>query len=76
MYCFPVSKYEINKIISKFQNKKSPGPDNITPKLLKAIKDEISDPLLYLFNLSFSSGIVPNLLKTAKDIPVYKGTNQ
>jgi len=72
MYCFPVSKDEINKIISKFQNKKSPGPDNITPKLLKAIKDEISDPLLYLFNLSFSSGIVPNLLKTAKVIPVYK----
>ena len=51
---------QCGKIISKFQNKKSPGPDNITPKLLKAIKDEISDPLLYLFNLSFSSGIFLN----------------
>ena len=51
MYCFPVSKDEINKIISKFQNKKSPGPDNITPKLLKAIKDEISDPC-YIYSTS------------------------
>ena len=33
---------------------------------------EVTEPLLYLFNFSLSSGIVPNSLKLAKVIPVYK----
>ena len=41
-------------------NRKAPGPDNITPKLLKANEYENVDPLLHLFNISFSTGIVPS----------------
>ena len=42
----------------------------ITPKLLKSIANEIISPLFYLFNLSFSTGTIPNALKLAKVIPV------
>jgi len=72
MFCTPVTIDEILQIIYKFKNKKSPGPDNIGPRLVKAVADEIADPLCYLFNLSFLTGVVPNALKLAKVIPIYK----
>ena len=49
-----------------------PGPDNVGPRLLKEAANEIIDPLLYLLNISLSTGTVPNLLKMAKVIQVYK----
>jgi len=72
MFCSPLTCTEIFQIIAKFKNNKSPGPDNIGPRLLKEVANEIIDPLLYLFNLSLSTGTVPNSLKIAKVIPVYK----
>ena len=72
MYCNPVTPDEIVKIINSFPNNKSPGTDNINSKILKEISDITATPLMYIFNLSFSSGTVPNLLKIAKVIPAYK----
>ena len=72
MFCTPVTNDEIFQIIHKFKNNKSPGHDNIGPRLVKAVADEIVDPLCYLFNLSFLTGVVPNTLKIAKVIPIYK----
>jgi len=72
MFCSPLTLTEIIRIIGKFKNNKSPDPDNIGPRLLKEVANEIIDPLLYLFNLSLSTGTVPNSLKMAKVIPVYK----
>jgi len=72
VYCEPISINEILYIIAKLNNNKSPGPDMITPKLLKSIANEIINPLLYLFNLSLSTGTVPSALKLAKVIPVHK----
>ena len=60
------------KIIYRFKNNKSRGPDNIGPRLLKAGASEILHPLLYLCNLSFLIDIVPKSLKLAKVVPVYK----
>jgi len=40
--------------------------------LVKAVADEILDPLCYLFNLFFLTGAVPNTFKIAKVIPIYK----
>ena len=37
------------------------------------ISDVIAEPLTHIFNLSFSNRIVPQELKTAKIIPIYKG---
>jgi len=72
MYCAPVSAAEICDIIKNMHSNKSPGPDNIGPRLLKSIAPIVVLPLTHLFNLSFTTGIVPDLLKIAKVIPVYK----
>jgi len=72
MYCPQITKIEILDIIAKLKNNKSPGPDNITPNLIKYVADEVIDPLLYMFNLSFTTGTFPSALKLAKVTPVYK----
>ena len=41
-------------------------------KILKLLNKDISDQLAILFNQSFSSGILPSILKTSKIIPIYK----
>ena len=63
---------EIIKIVSSFNENKSTGADNIGPKLVKLVINEIVEPLRYIYNLSFSTGIVPSNLKISKVIPVYK----
>jgi len=72
MFRTSVTPHEIELIVSTFQDNKAPGPDNIGPKLLKGVLDSLLDPLVYIFNLSFATGKVPQLLKIAKVIPVYK----
>jgi hypothetical protein len=72
MFCSNVTSKEIFKVIHNFPNNKAPGPDGIIPKLLKEICDDILFPLTYIYNLSFSTGVVPDVLKIAKIIPIYK----
>ena len=40
---------------------------------IKKIINFIEKPLLHIFNCSLKMGIVPDLLKIAKVIPIYKG---
>ena len=68
----PVIDDEIVKIITKFDQTKSPGHDNIGNNIIKRIAKEISKPLAIIFNLSITTGKVPNQLKSAKVIPIYK----
>jgi len=76
MYCETIHCDEITKIIANFPNKKSPGLDGFTPKLLKEVSDDVAQPLTYIFNLSFSQGVVPDYLKQSKVIPLYKKGNK
>lgn len=65
----------LRKALSKLKNKNSAGPDKISTNLLKYVFDNLTNPLCYLFNLSFKSGIVPNCLKVSKCVPVFKSGN-
>ncbi len=40
--------------------------------LIKKVIDAIAEPLAYICNLSFKTGVFPNKRKTAKVIPLYK----
>lgn len=75
--CFmsPITEDEVVKVISKFDQNKSPGHDNIGNYIVKRVANEISKPLTIIFNQSISTGVVPNQLKTAKVIPLYKKDN-
>ena len=45
---------------------------SIPIKILKLMKNDISDKLAVLFNLPFSCGSFPTILKTSKVTPIYK----
>jgi len=72
MYFKPIVEKEIVKIIGKFNPNKSAGHDNIGNYIIKNVAPEIAKPLAMIFNLSISTGIVPENLKKAKVIPIYK----
>lgn len=67
---------EIYKIISALKAKKSSGYDNISTTFLKQVGPEISCPISILVNKSFSEGVVPDILKIGKVIPIYKSNDK
>ena len=72
LFCLPVDSSEIRLLIAKLRNGKSPGPDDIGPKVIKLSVDIIGEHLTHVFNLSISTGCVPKQLKLAKVIPLFK----
>ena len=54
---------EVNKLLSSLDTSKSPGPDQVHPKVLFEFADVIDTPLCIIFNSSFKSGIVPETWK-------------
>ena len=48
------------------------SPNSILTNILKLLINDVSSELTQLFNLSFSRGVFPFLLKTSKFISVYK----
>ena len=69
---FPVSAVEIENEITRLNSSKASGPFSIPVWLLKLLKTCISFPLEFIYNLSFSSGCVPDQLKLADIITVHK----
>ena len=67
-----ITEDEISKIISSLKSSKSTGPNSIPIKILKLLQTQISKHLTDIFNLSFTTGIFPNSLKTAKVISIHK----
>ena len=76
MFVNPVSITEVKQTASKIKNKWSAGIDDIPPSVIKKYINYIAKPLQYLINLSFSNGIVPDVLKVAKVKPIYKKGNK
>ena len=62
-------KTEIENVISSLDSNKSVGPNSIPAKILKLLKNDFSSQLSEIFNISFSSGVFPSILKTVKVIP-------
>jgi hypothetical protein len=57
---------------------KSSGYDDINAIITKITAEEISisHALTHIFNLSFSSGIIPDNLKVALVMPIFKGNEE
>nr|VZI35509.1 unnamed protein product [Spirometra erinaceieuropaei] len=56
----------VRKVLLSLKESKSPGPDNIPPKLLKELAGEVSKPLSMLFQASFEAGYLPADWKSAR----------
>ena len=72
MFLLPTHRQEILKIVKDFPNKRSSGHDDINYVITKGIIHSIVDPLVHLLNLSLLHGRVPNSMKIAKVIPLFK----
>ena len=68
----PTDKNEIAFIISSLDSHKSSGLNSIPVKILKLLKNDISQQLSDVFNMSFLNGKLPSVLKRIKVIPVHK----
>ncbi len=72
LFLSPTDDEEIADICSKIKSGTSSGHDEIKPDIVKAAVDLIKKPLCHVFNLSISSGIVPDELKVARVVPIFK----
>ena len=68
----PTDKEEVANIIPSLNSNKASGPNSIPYRILFLLKNEISNQLPDLFNLSFKTGVFLSVLKTAKVIPIFK----
>ena len=67
-----VTEGDVSKCIDKLKVNKSPGPDTISPRILKEAKSELVKPLSSLFNKSLQSGTMPDEWKLANVTPIFK----
>ena len=75
MVLSPVSETEVANVIQKLKSKKSCDINGMSVWLLKQCFVHILTPLTKMINLSFAKGVFPNLLKTAKVVPILKKGN-
>ena len=71
-FMYATTKQEIEMEISKLKSSKATGPFSIPIDLLKIARSSLSTPLQIIYNISFSTGLVPDQFKIANVIPIYK----
>ena len=62
----------VNKLLRGLNPNKASGPDQISPRLLMELHTEVTPILTNIFQLSITTGIVPNDWRHAIIAPVYK----
>ena len=65
--------FEVDSIVSSFNNNKAMGPDSIPIRMLKAGLPILAPILSKLINECFEFGIFPQSLKIARVTPLFKG---
>ena len=66
------SEQEVTEICSSFRSGTAPGYDSISMNVVKESFNLICAPLTYIINLSLNSGVVPQEMKIARVIPLFK----
>ena len=75
MFLSPTTPHEIDSLILNLKLKRMNDEDDIPPFFLRIAKNILSFPLALMINHSFSLGIFPKILKTAKVLPIFKKGN-
>ena len=72
IFSCPTNSSEILKLVNNFKEKRSAGHNEVSNFLLKNIIHENDVPLEHIFNLAMSQGAVPDVMKLAKVVPIFK----
>ena len=72
MYLPPVSEQEIIHTVGECKTKTSEDLDNLSMNIVKHIINSVTEPFTHICNLSFENGIVPDLMKISKIVPLFK----
>ena len=67
-----INEEQVRKALKKLKPNKTPGPDNIHPKMLLDTNENIVKPLTELFKTSFNDSSIPNDWKLAYVTPIHK----
>ena len=67
-----VTETEVKNELLKLSPNIAPGIDMIPSKIPESSPENILKPLTYVYNLSFLNACVPDCLKIAKVIHIYK----
>ena len=74
--CIPRMNMEIINVTENLKSITSEGFDNISMKIIKTTMHEVAMPLAHIFNQSFLTGTVPDNMKIAKIVPIFKSGNK
>ena len=75
-FLHPTDEHEVSQIIKSFSPKKSTGHDGISSYFIKNVGRDIALPISVLINKSLCEGYVPDMLKIAKVISIYKSKSK
>ena len=70
------SAKDIEKALSKLKASSAAGPDGLSASLLKNCRSTLSLPIYNIWRESLNTGTIPNVLKTATIVPIYKGDSR
>lgn len=68
----PIDEKLVLDKLSKMNTNKSQGPDELNPKLLYELRNELSKPLTTLFNESVQTGVIKQDWRDAIVVPLHK----
>ena len=72
----PATEQEVYNTLSRIKTKKSCGPDNLHPAYIKDMTQLITAPLTFIINQSIETSEVPDMMKIAKVLPLFKAGNK
>ena len=67
-----VEKESVKTIIDNLNEHSACGPDGITTRVIKELRDELAGPLTFLFQQSLETGKIPDDWREANVTPLYK----
>ena len=71
-----ITEKELETELGNMKLNASSGYDDVNTKIIKETAKEISKPLTHIFNLSFSTGIIPDNLKISLITPIFKSNEE
>ena len=72
----PADDSEVQHVILSLKNSTSKGHDELQVNTIKDCSSQLAKPLCLLFNKSIQEGIVPDDLKIAKIVPIFKSEDK